>query len=89
MSEALLHELGRDKSKRSVAIATAICGLVVEGKKLGELESYEAVAFGERVVGQRMPREWLMRLEAAIKVGAFERLEVKDIVERILIPRES
>lgn len=75
---------------RSDKLAEALCLLVIEGAKLGELERREVIGVdGERREIKLPPGIWFDRLAAAAEAGAFERLEVKQIVERILVPRDD
>jgi hypothetical protein len=72
---------------RSDKIAEALCSLVVEGGKLGELEPRQVIGVDGKPREIRVPPAiWFERLAAAAEAGAFERLEVNQIVERILIP---
>jgi dTDP-glucose pyrophosphorylase len=76
--------------RRAAEIADVICRLIKDGRDLGSLEiarvrSIDGVV-RECIV---MPSEWVPRLARAVEVGAFERMEVKDIVARILMPLES
>jgi len=75
---------------RSDKLAEALCLLVIEGGKLGELERREVIGVdGERRDIRLPPAIWFERLAAAAETGAFERLEVKQIVERILLPPDQ
>lgn len=84
----LLHILSRG-GERADALACVICRLVTDGAQLGALEPYEIVdpnePAGVRTV-RGIPRIWLERLGRAVEVGAFERLTVDVIVDRILAP---
>lgn len=71
---------------RSDKIAEALCLLVIKGKELGALEAREVIGIdGARREIRVPPAIWFERLAAAADVGAFERLEVKAIVDRILV----
>lgn len=73
--------------QRSLDLATAICRLIIEGAELGALEDRELVApDGSTRMIRIIPKAWLERLQRAVNVGAFERLTVAEIVERILLP---
>jgi hypothetical protein len=75
---------------RSGKLGEALCGLVVEGAKLGELERREVIGIdGERREIRVPPAIWFDRLVAAAEAGAFERLEVNEIVARILVPLDD
>ena len=77
---------------RAHGLAEAICLLIKDGAELGALETHEIADAGhpDAVDGvrtvKRVPRIWLTRLERAIELGAFERLPVRKIVDRILAP---
>lgn len=72
---------------RANDVATAICDLVVEGGKLGELDVQTLIGpDGQTREFKVLPLQWLDRLCRAVEVGAFDRLTVKEIVERILVP---
>lgn len=74
-------------SSRSDKIAAALCQLVVEGGELGELELRQVIGVdGEKREIRVPPAIWFERLAAAAEAGAFERLEIKQIVDRILTP---
>jgi hypothetical protein len=90
-----MSEVGRnllpflaESGKRADDLAQAICRLVWDGSELGALEEKEIVgADGEPVRTVKLiPKIWLERLHRAVEVGAFERLSVDQIVERILAP---
>lgn len=84
----LLFVLSRG-GQRADDVAAVICRLVTDGAQLGALEPYEIVdpdaPDGVRTV-RGIPRVWLDRLGRAVEVGAFDRLTVEAIVERILAP---
>jgi uncharacterized protein involved in type VI secretion and phage assembly len=84
------HELLNTMSargKRALDLASVICRLVTEGAELGALEDLELqLADGSTKTIRIIPRQWLERLQRAVNVGAFERLTVEQIVERILLP---
>lgn len=83
----LLPLLARRKSRHAVDLASVICKLVVDGGKLGELDEVIVIgADGERRPIKRPPKIWFERLARAVAVGAFDRLTVEQIVERILSP---
>ena len=72
---------------RADGLASAICRLVIEGAELGALEDREILqADGSTRTVRIIPRQWLERLQRAVNVGAFERLSLDQIVERILLP---
>lgn len=74
---------------RAMGVAEAISLLVKNGAALGELEEYQVAdpdaPDGTRTC-KRMPLLWLERLGRAATRGAFERMPVKKIVDRILAP---
>lgn len=83
----LIALIAKAPAERAVAIDAVLCGLIIEGGKLGELEPDAAIGVdGDWREIRLPPRIWLDRLARAIEVGAFDRLTVKDIVERILVP---
>lgn len=89
MSPSLSRVLGAmaAKGQRALDVASATCLLVTKGAELGELETITAADPGGDLREIRvMPIAWLDRLDRAIEVGAFERLEVPEIVDRILGP---
>jgi hypothetical protein len=68
-------------------LASAVAQLVVKGSKLGELEDHAAVGIdGNWRPIKRPPPIWFERLVLAAKRGAFARLPVDRIVDRILLP---
>jgi hypothetical protein len=82
-----LHTAIAGDGPRSHDLATAICRLIIEGAELGALEDRELVlADGSTRTVKIIPLQWLERLQRAVNVGAFERLTVAQIVERILLP---
>jgi hypothetical protein len=86
MGEPLVN-LGALNADRAVQLDAALCGLVVWGSRLGELETREVMGVdGKPRTIKVPPRIWLERLDRALAVGAFDRLPVDKIVERILIP---
>lgn len=75
---------------RALDVADAICGLVINGGKLGELDECQIRdAAGNSRAIKTMPRPWIDRVARAIEVGAFERLSADAIVERILTPQSE
>jgi hypothetical protein len=82
----LLHELALG-DKTSTKLASVITGLITEGAILGALDPIEVRQLdGSLKPRSAFPREWLERIQRALDVGAFERLTVKQIVEKILMP---
>ncbi len=82
------------KGERAIKIADVICGLVLHGAELGELEYYAVFDPHFAIVGRgrRMPRQWLDRLARAIEIGAVDEMPAERIVEILLQPlpqRES
>lgn len=72
-------------AERAVAIDWVLCQLITKGRELGELEPAAAVGVdGDWREICLPPQAWLDRLARAIEVGAFDRLEPKAIVDRIL-----
>lgn len=68
-------------------VASVICGLIVQGHALGEMVDREyRDHFGTIRTEKVPPKLWFDRLERAINVGAFNRLTVIEIVDRILLP---
>ena len=85
--EYLLRVLGdADDAKTAVKVADAICRLVVDGADLGELVEREVTDQGVPRVSLTLPDGWFTRLANAVDRGAVERLPVRKIVERILLP---
>ena len=75
------------KGKLAEDCATAICNLVMQGAELGALDEIELIGPDGTVrIVRIFPKAWLERLQKAVNVGAFEKLTVDQIVERILIP---
>jgi hypothetical protein len=81
--------------KRADDVASVLCLLVLDGAQLGALEPRallgadgkpELLPDGSPRTFKAIPVEWLDRLARAVEVGAFERLGVLEIVERILAP---
>jgi hypothetical protein len=82
-----LHAAISGDGPRSHDLATAICRLIIEGAARGALEDRELVApDGSTRTVKIIPLQWLERLQRAVNVGAFERLTVDQIVQRILLP---
>lgn len=82
----LVSLIAASHAERAVAIDFVLCQLIVTGAMLGELEPAAAVGLdGEWREIRLPPQIWLDRLARAIEVGAFDRLEPKAIVERILM----
>lgn len=84
----LVHMLAAG-GDRALGIADAISLLVKDGAELGALEVYQvadAEAHGGRRECRRVPQIWLERLGRAAERGAFERMTIKQIVDRILLP---
>lgn len=83
---ALLQTLAAG-GERADGLASAICTLIVEGGKLGELEPYQVRdpthPDGVKTC-RRPPAAWFARLLSAVELGAFERQTPKQIAERIL-----
>ncbi len=76
--------------QRADGLASAICALVKQGAELGALEDVELQRLeGTSKTIRVFPRVWLERLARAVNVGAFERLTVDQIVERVLLPPPS
>lgn len=68
-------------------VASVICGLIVQGAKLGELVDRKYLdRSGEVAIEKVPPKLWFDRLARAINVGAFDRLTADEIVDRILMP---
>jgi hypothetical protein len=90
-----MSEVGRNllpflacDGKRADGLAQAICKLVKNGSELGALEEreiFDADGVLLRTI-KLIPKIWLERLHRAVEVGAFERLSVNEIVDRILAP---
>lgn len=81
----LVALIAKANFEQAVAIDRALCRLVLKGRELGELEPRLVVGRDGQPREIRLPpRAWLERLARAIEVGAFERLEVEVIVDRIL-----
>ncbi len=83
----LLRVLGdADDLKTANKVAEAIARLVVDGAELGALVEREVTDQGAVRVSRTLPDEWFTRLSNAVDRGAFDRMPVKKIVERILLP---
>ena len=85
--EYLLQVLGdTDNAKIARKLSEAICMLVKDGAELGALVEREVTDRGALRTSKTLPDEWFTRLANAVDRGAFERMPVKKIVERILLP---
>jgi hypothetical protein len=76
-----------DDGPLGIKLADIICDLIVKGAPLGELDEWVPDPSDPKappIKRQRMPREWLDRLDKAIETGAFETLPADRIVEIIL-----
>lgn len=75
---------------RADGLASAICALVVEGGRLGELEERPMVGVDGHVRLVKVPPAiWFERLVKAAERGAFAKMPVRTIVERILTPPDE
>lgn len=85
--EYLLRVLGdADDGKTALKVADAICRLVVDGAALGELVERKVTDQGAPRASLSLPEGWFTRLANAVDRGAFDRMPVEKIVERILLP---
>lgn len=85
--EYLLQVLGdSENAKTSRKLSEAICMLVTDGAELGALVERQVTDQGTVRMSRTLPDEWFERLANAVDRGAFERMPVKKIVERILLP---
>ncbi len=82
-----LAVLARSTAARAVQIDYVLSKLIVTGAELGALEPSAAIGIdGDWREIKLPPRIWLDRICKAVEVGAFDRLPLDDIVERILLP---
>lgn len=87
MADLPLANLGALRAERAQQLDRALCRLIKDGAEMGKLEGREILDVdGTRRTIKVPPRIWLERLDRALQVGAFDRLSVKDIVSRILVP---
>ena len=84
MADAVLRVLaagGRPGAK----LADIIQRLVVKAAELGELETYQYLDAGGRLVtGKRFPPRWLDRLAIAIETGSIESFTTDQIIDIML-----
>lgn len=87
--------------KRGMKIAAILPQLILDGRKVGELVSYDGVRVGkltdehgcvvgrwaEPVAGTGIRGEWIERLAGAICSEAIDRFSAKEVVEILLRPR--
>lgn len=86
-SPDLLATIGKASAQRANELDKVICDLIVQGAELGALEDRELrLADGSTRTIRIIPRIWLERLQRAVNVGAFDRLTIDEIVQRILLP---
>lgn len=79
--------LTRSTAERVVKIDAVLCLLIKQGAELGELETVTVLRHeGGRREIKLPPRIWFDRIVRAAAVGAFDRLSVKEIADRILAP---
>jgi hypothetical protein len=75
---------------RATGLADAITALVKNGSDLGALEDVLLrLPDGTTKTIRIFPRIWLERLQRAVNLGAFEKLTVDQIVDRVLLPPPS
>lgn len=87
MADLPLSRIDRLPADRAVQLDQAICLLIKRGAEFGELEQREILdAAGARRMINVPPLIWFERLDRALQVGAFDRMPVKEIVDRILLP---
>lgn len=73
------------KGRRAVAVADVVCRLAREGAELGGLVEIPAIGGdGQRRMIRVLPEQWLERVVRAVDAGAFERMDVVAIADRII-----
>jgi hypothetical protein len=83
----LVSIIASSTAARAGAIDAVLCRLIKRGAELGELDRDAAIGpDGEWREIKLPPRVWLDRICRAVEVGAFDRLDVDEIVDRILLP---
>lgn len=83
----LVSLIASSTADRAAQIDAVLCRLIREGAELGELERAAAIGIDGHWREIKLPPQiWLDRLARAVEVGAFDRLELDTIVERILAP---
>lgn len=83
----LWANLGALHADRAQQLDLALCKLITKGAELGELERRQVIGADGALREIRVPPAiWFERLELAITRGAFDRLTIDAIVERILLP---
>lgn len=83
----LVNMIANSTTERAVQIDAALCKLIIKGgRELGALEPAAAVGIDGNYREIKLPPQlWLDRLARAVQVGAFDRMTVTDIVDRIIM----